>query len=100
MPDIQLNKCTLLFLLQNMRDTQHTASIQHLPFQQSGEVVASWLGPITVLNNVDKCQINELYENVNSSYSSLIPSFLHFSLLPSLFFPFLYFIFFSFFLPV
>lgn len=32
------------------------------------------------------------------SYSSLILSFLHFSLLPSLFFPFLYFIFF-FFLP-
>lgn len=40
--------------------------------------MASWLGPITVLSNVDKCQINELYENVNSFlflFDSFFPPF-------------------------
>lgn len=61
-------------------------------------MAASWLGPITVLTKVDKCQINELHENVNP-FLFLFDSFFPPLFSPSLpFFSFLCFIFF-FFLP-
>jgi len=45
--------------------SKHAVCTGFLLFQLAGEVAASWLGPITALSKVDKCQINELHENVN-----------------------------------
>ena len=58
--------------------SKHGGCTSFLPFQSAGEVAANWLGPITVLNKVDKCQINELHENVNPFlilFDSFFPPF-------------------------